>query len=255
LQHEFFTLGGKKMASSKGIGAEALEIVSIYPPEVVRFLMLRTPPKRHLEFDPAGMTLPRLLDEYDRAAKAYLEDEESDLAKTWRLSQVSPTPEAPGFRVRFSTVANWLQIPSIKPEAEAEKEKGARLTDAELRDLHRRIELARAWLERWAPDDAKFEVLETTPNVELTPQQRRYLFAIKALIGTVHDAGEMQNQLYELAKKAGLVKPDGKPSQDAFAAIYLAFIGKPNGPRAGWLLLSIEPERVRRRLDDLGRAA
>src|SRR5207244_680424 len=75
LQHEFFTVGGKKMASSKGIGAEAVEIVAIYPPEVVRFLMLRTHPKRHLEFDPAGMTLPRLMDEYDRAADAYRGDE------------------------------------------------------------------------------------------------------------------------------------------------------------------------------------
>jgi lysyl-tRNA synthetase class 1 len=91
--------------------------------------------------------------------------------------------------------------------------------------------------------------------VELTPEQRRYLFAIKALIGTVHDADEMQNELYELAKKVGLVNADGKPSRDAFTAIYLAFIGKPNGPRAGWLLLSIDPERVRRRLDDVGRAA
>jgi lysyl-tRNA synthetase class 1 len=156
--------------------------------------------------------------------------------------------------VRFTTVASWLQIPSIKPEAEAEKEKGARLTDAELRELHRRVELARVWLERWAPDEVRFQVLETTPQVELSPEQRRYLFAIKALIGTVHDADEMQNELYELAKKVGLVNADGKPSRDAFAAIYLAFIGKPNGPRAGWLLLSIDPERVRRRLDDLGRA-
>jgi lysyl-tRNA synthetase class 1 len=195
------------------------------------------------------------MDEYDRAADAYREDPEADLAKTWRLSQVSPTPETPGFRVRFSTVANWLQIPSIKPEAEAEKEKGARLTDAELRELHRRLELARAWLERWAPDEAKFQVQEATPRVELTPEQRRYLFAIKALIGTVHDADEMQNQLYEVAKQIGLLDAKGKPSRDAFAAIYLAFIGKPNGPRAGWLLLSIEPDRVRRRLDDLGRAA
>jgi len=98
-------------------------------------------------------------------------------------------------------------------------------------------------------------VLVDTPEVELTPEQRRYLFEIKALIGTVHDAAEMQNQLYELAKKVGLVNAEGKPSRDAFAAIYLAFIGKRDGPRAGWLLLSIEPERVRRRLDDLGRAA
>src|SRR5207244_12049227 len=138
LQHEFFLLGGKKMASSKGIGAEAHEIVATYPPEIVRFLMLRTPPKRHLEFDPAGVTLPRLMDEYDRAADAYREDEESDLGKTWRLSQVSPTPDPPGFRIRFTTVASWLQIPSNNPEAEAAKAKGARLTDAERRDLHRR---------------------------------------------------------------------------------------------------------------------
>jgi len=157
--------------------------------------------------------------------------------------------------VRFTTIAAWLQIPSIKPGAEAEKEKGARLTDEELRELHRRLDLARAWLERWAPEEARFQVQETTPKVELTPEQRRYLFAIKALIGTVHDAGEMQNQLYEVAKKERLLDAKGKPSQDAFAAIYLAFLGKPNGPRAGWLLLSIEPERVRRRLDDLGRAA
>jgi lysyl-tRNA synthetase class 1 len=254
LQHEFFTFGGKKMASSKGIGAEAVEIVAIYPPEVVRFLMLRTHPKRHLEFDPAGMTLPRLMDEYDRAAHAYREDQESDLGRTWRLSQVSPTPDDPGFHVRFTTVANWLQIPSIKPQAEAEKEKGARLTDAELRELHRRLELARAWLERWAPEEAKFTVLETTPDVDLSHEQRRYLFAIKALVGTVHDPDEMQNQLYEYAKNVGLLNEQGKPSRDAFAAIYLAFIGKSKGPRAGWLLLSIEPDRVRRRLDDLGRA-
>ncbi|MDQ2912712.1 MAG: hypothetical protein M3T56_05590, partial [Chloroflexota bacterium] len=228
---------------------------AVYPPEIVRFLMLRTPPKRHLEFDPAGMTLPRLMDEYDRSADAYREDPESDLAKTWRLSQVSPTPTAPGFRVRFSTVANWLQIPSIKAEAEAERDKGARLTDTELRELHRRLELAGAWLERWAPDEAKFQVQETTPRVDLSPEQRRYLIAIRALIGTVHDAGEMQNQLYEAAKTVGLLDAKGKPSQDAFAAIYLAFLGKPNGPRAGWLLLSIEPDFVRHRLDELGRAA
>src|SRR5437867_13292467 len=113
---------------------------------------------------------------------------------TWRLSLVSPAHAASGFRVRFTTVANWLQIPCIKPEAEAEKEKGARLTDAELRELHRRLELARAWLEQWAPDEAKFEVLAETPEVDLRPEQRRYLFEIKALIGTVHDAAEMQNE-------------------------------------------------------------
>ena len=255
LQHEFFTLGGKKMASSKGIGAKALEIVEVYPPELVRFLMLRTHPKRHLEFDPAGMTLPRLVDDYDRFADAFLQDPESDMGKTWRLSQVSSTPEPPGFRVRFQVLADWPQIPSIKPDAVAEKRKGARLSDSELRDLHRRLELARIWLDRWAPEEAKFTVPPQKPDVQLSEPQRRYLLAIKDLIGSVHDPEEMQNQLYERAKKVGLVNVEGKPAREAFAAIYLAFIGKPNGPKAGWLLTSLDPDFVRRRLDEMGRGA
>src|SRR2546425_959402 len=253
LAHEFFNFGGKKMATSKGLGATAVEIAEIYPPEMTRFLMLRTHPGRHIEFDPAGMTLPRLVDEYDRFADAYLVDPESDMGKTWRLSQISPDPAPPGFRVRLQILADWLQIRSISPEREAEKRKGSPLTESELRDLRRRLDLARAWLDRWAPEEAKFAVRETAPEVELTPAQRRYLLAIRSLIGKVHDAEEMQNELYECAKKCGFLTAEGKVSRDAFSAIYLAFIGRPNGPRAGMLLTSLEPAFVLRRLDEMGR--
>ena len=34
----------------------------------------------------------------------------------------------------------------------------------------------------------------------------------------------------------------------AFAAIYLAFLGRHNGPRAGWLLASLDKDFVVRRL-------
>jgi lysyl-tRNA synthetase class I len=64
----------------------------------------------------------------------------------------------------------------------------------------------------------------------------------------------MQDQLYETAKKIGLVGANGKVSQDAFAAIYLAFLGRPNGPKAGWLLTSLPADFVRKRLDEMGRA-
>lgn len=254
LQHEFFLMGGKKMASSKGVGAKAADIVEVYPPEIVRFLMLRTHPKRHLEFDPAGMTLPRLMDDYDRFGDAYVTDPESDMAKTWRLSQVSPTPQPPSFRIRFQILADWLQMPSVSPEQQAGRRKGAPLSVSELRDLHSRLALARVWLDRWAPDEAKFTVLPDKPSVELNDAQRRYLLAIKDLIAKVHDPDEMQNQLYETAKKVGLLDEKGKPSRDAFSAIYLAFIGRPNGPRAGSLLTSLDPDFVRRRLDEMGRS-
>ena len=249
LAHEFFLYGGKKMATSKDVGAKAAELAAIYPPETVRFLMLRTHPKRHIEFDPAGLTLPKLMDEYDRCANEYLRDPRADLAKVWRLSQVSPDPAPPPpYRARFVTVANWLQIPSITPEKEAEREKAVPLDDAELRDLHVRIELARIWLERWAPDEAKFSVSPTLPAAakSLTGPQRTYLRRLaEDLDGAEPDT--MQQEMYELAKELGLVRPDGKVAQDAFAAIYLALIGKPSGPKAGWLVASLDRDFVRRR--------
>jgi lysyl-tRNA synthetase class 1 len=239
------------MATSKGLGASATDLVKVYPPEIVRFLMLRTHPKRHVEFDPAGLTLPKLIDEYDRCADAFRNEPESDQAKIWALSQVAEDPEPPGFRVRFAIVADWVQIPSVDPIKEAEKRKDAPLTPSERNDLEQRIALARVWLERWAPDDARFSVLPQLPEtITLTDAQRRYLGSVKELIGKIHDPEVMQNELYETAKRVGLVGADGKVSREAFSAIYLALLGKPSGPKAGWLLTTLSDDFLVRRLDE-----
>ena len=45
------------------------------------------------------------------------------------------------------------------------------------------------------------------------------------------------------------------PAGRAFGAIYLAFLGRTNGPRAGWLLASLDPAFVVDRLREAaGRA-
>ncbi len=254
IMHEFLNVGGKKMSTSrpeewKALGAAAHDFVAIFPPELVRFLMLRTHPSRHIDFDPTGSSVPKLFDEYDRCADAYLTARESDLAKVWWLSQTSEDPEPPAFRVRFSIVADWLQIPSVEPFGEAEERKGAPLTAPERSDLERRIALARHWLERWAPDDAKFSVRPELPAITLTAEQKRYLGEVRGLLGTTGDPEALQNELYEAAKRVW----DGRAPRDAFAAIYLAFLGTPNGPRAAWLLTTLAPEVVRRRLEEAAR--
>ena len=257
LVHEFVTIGGRKMSTSKGIGASAVELVDIYPGELVRFLMLRTHPKRAIEFDPAGMSLPRLVDEYDRCADAYLADPGSDLAKVWRLSQIAE-PVAPiVHRVRLSLIADWLQIPSIDPVAEAAKRKKSPLTDAEARDLERRIALARVWLERWAPDEARHSVSTTLPpaTAALSDPQRAFLERARDEIGRTADPEAMQERLYEIAKDLGLTNPDGRVSKAAFESIYLSIFGKPNGPRAAWLLVTLDQDFVAKRLEEAARAA
>ena len=228
----------------------AVELVELYPGELVRFLMLRTHPKRAIEFDPAGNSLPRLLDEYDRCAEAFAVDPESDLGKVWKLSQISADAGPAGFVVRFSVVASWIQIPSIDPAREAGTLKGTALTTLEHADLDARIALARVWLERWAPDEARYSVAATLPEAAaaLTDAQRVFLGRARDEIGRIVDAEAMQERLYEIAKEVGLVTAEGKVSRDAFAALYLAFIGKPNGPRAAWLLVTLDPVFVTGRL-------
>ena len=44
----------------------------------------------------------------------------------------------------------------------------------------------------------------------------------------------------------------GLPAGKAFAALYLAFLGRPSGPRAGWLLAALDRSFV---LDRLRQAA
>ena len=256
LVHEFFNIGGKKMSTSKGLGASAVELVELYPGEIVRFLLLRTHPKRAVEFDPAGNTLPRLYDEYDRCADAFLEDPRSDFGKIWKLSQVTEDAKPVIFRVRFGTVADWLQIPSIEPHAEAAKRKKAPLTPDESLDLEKRIGLAKVWLERWAPDEARFAVAETLPpaTAMLTDPQRAFLERVTAEIGRIGDPEAMQERLYEVAKEVGLTTPEGKVSKAAFEALYITFIGRTNGPRAAWLITTLDPAFVKRRLEEAARA-
>lgn len=257
LFHEFLNLGGKKMSSSKGIGAAAHDLVGAYPGELIRFLMLRTRPQTAIEFDPAGQALPRLLDEYDRCADAFAADPGSELGRVWALSQLGDAPVPLGFRVRFSVLASWIQIPSIDPRSEAVKVKGSSLTAGEERELGRRIDLARVWLERWAPEEAKFGVASELPAVSLSDPQRAYLREVAAFVGTITDPEAMQEELFEAAKRVGLVTPEGKVSKDAFGALYSAFIGKPNGPRAGWLLTTLfekDAAFVRKRLEDAAKA-
>lgn len=78
--------------------------------------------------------------------------------------------------------------------------------------------------------------------------------AVRELIGKIGDPEALQYELYETAKRVGVVGPDGKVSRDAFSAIYLVFLGKPSGPKAGWLLTTLADDFVRRRIDEAAKS-
>lgn len=252
--YEFVTVGGKKMSTShaehwKHLGAAAHEIVELLTGEIVRFLMLRIRPATTIEFDPSGDRIPKLFDDYDRAAEAYVNDPQSDAGRVYALSQLSDEVRT-GYRVPFHILANWLQMPHLDPKAQAEALVGRRLIPWEVQELDRRAAVARIWLERWAPEEVKFAVSQTLPPAahELTPKQRELLRRLLPFLGDSLGPDELQVKIRDLGKELAL------PPQDVFGAVYLAFIGKPHGPRAAWLLSGLDREFVRRRLEEAAAA-
>lgn len=252
--YEFVTIAGKKMSTShaeawRHLGAAAHEIVELLTGEIVRFLMLRTRPASTIEFDPTGDRVPRLFDEYDRAAEAYVNEAASDLGRLHGLSQLSSDVRT-GYRVPFRLLANWLQMPYLDPVRQTEALIGRKLTEWEELELMRRAKVARIWLERWAPDDAKFAVSQTLPSAahDLSAKQRELLLRLLAFLQDSLGPEELSTKIYDLRKELGL------ESSEAFAAVYVALIGQPRGPRAGELLASLDRGFVRRRLEEAARA-
>ncbi len=170
--YEFFLTGGKKMSSSKGVGMTGGELLSALPPELVRFLMVKTKINQAVNFDPyEPTTIPRLFDEYDE--------------------------KNPSNKMRFSDVVNLLQVPGKEKELERE-------------DVLPRVSYAKIWLDRFAPEEDKFTVKDEFPEaaLHLSGLQKIFLGKIIDEISKDLKPEVFEVRLYELAKEIELSSKD-----------------------------------------------
>jgi lysyl-tRNA synthetase class 1 len=254
--YEFLNIGGRKMSTSKGRGAAAHRIVEVVPPEQLRMLFLRPRPNQAIEFDPDGTdAIPRLFDEFDRLAGATAGREvkgelpggyEAVFRYSLLRADADVGVEAAAFRPDFSHLALLIQVPGVDIADRVKAEKGTRLTMREREILAERTAAARSWLETYAPERARIVVREDLPTEAgaLDPAQRSYLLALAAAAERSWPASgaDWQTLIFATAADAGL--PPGR----SFGALYAAFLGRANGPRAGWLLASLAPGFVVDRL-------
>jgi len=166
IAYEFFLMGGKKMSSSKGIGATAREMVEILPPEVLRYLILRTPPERTINFDPEGEMIPQLFDDYDK--------------------------EYPGAPLSFRKVVFGLQMGELSKLDNSDKTK-------------EREKYAKIWLKRFAPERYIFKIQKELPAEakKLSREQKIFLEKIKMMIeGNKKITGEeLHQEIHQLKEK------------------------------------------------------
>jgi lysyl-tRNA synthetase class 1 len=257
LPYEFLNIGGRKMSTSKGRGAAAHEIVEVIPPEQLRLLFLRPRPNQAIEFDPDGTdAIPRVFDEFDRLAAAAAGHEvkgelPADADRIFRYALLDPAAdvaaEAARYRPAFAHLSLLAQIPGVDVAARVAAEKGSALSVEERRILEERLAAVGGWLDSYAPERARIEIRRDALPPEATAlgeDQRVWLGALARAAETapLPSGDAWQALIFEVAETAAL------PAGRAFGALYMAFLGRTNGPRAGWLLASLEPGFVVERL-------
>ncbi|RLT48850.1 MAG: lysine--tRNA ligase [Candidatus Limnocylindrus sp. ZSMar2m-chloro-G89] len=259
VMYEFLNVGGKKMSTSKGHGAAAHAVAESIPPSALRFLFLRPRPNQAIDFDPSGTdAIPRLMDEYDRistatAGKPVRGELPTDHDRMHFYSQVADVDAAgaataaAAWRPAFGQLSLLLQLPGVDAPARAAEEKGSPLSAAEQQELDERIDAAKHWLADYAPDEARIAVRDELPEDvvrALSAEERAWLLALATAADAAKPTGgeAWQSLIFSAAKEGGL-----QPVR-AFASLYAAFLGRTNGPRAGWLLAALDPALVVTRL-------
>ncbi len=256
--YEFLNIGGRKMSTSRGHGAAAHRIAEVIPAEQLRLLMVRPRPGSAIEFDPDRTdAIPRLFDESDRIAAAAaglpvrgeLPAHPDRLFAAALLDPVANTStEGARYRPPFSHLALLVQVPGVDLEARMEAEKGGPLTAEEHSTLDLRAASARSWLETYAPDAARVAVARDglpAAAAELDSSQRAALATLATGLPADAWSGEtLQAAIFDAARTHEL------PAGRAFEAVYRAFLGRASGPRAGWLLASLERDFVAERRRD-----
>ncbi len=262
--YEWFTIGGAKMSSSKGIGTSAKDAASILPPDILRFLLVRTPIERSIDFNPFGDTIPNLVDDYDRCLTAYFDKLENkipdgkqgevleDFARIAELSQVRPLPTTRMYLPRFRTIVNLLKTRADILEF-FEKQKGSSLNNYERELLEERIIYAEGYLKTYAEDSDKIELLESLPDgLALTQSQKTFLKLLKVELekletclpaGTAEDREKIQEIVFTILKENNL------QAKEVFKAFYQILIGKEFGPKASDIILEFGVKTVITRIE------
>ncbi len=224
IPYEWISLRGMgDMASSKGNVLSIDKALQILPPEILRYMILRTKPLKTISFDP-GMPVLYLIDEFD--------DRESK-RRNDRAIELSSAAGFPPMDIPYRHIVTVAQIAEFDPVRVRDivQERGYVVQD--FKALQERISYARRWLQKFAPDEMIFQVKREFPAEikNLSSTQKTFLSLLADSLKKEMSGEEIHQLIYSLSKEI----EDEEPSR-LFQAIYISLLGKTRGPRAGSFL-------------------
>ena len=251
--YEYILIGGKKMSSSKGNVFTIRQMLDVAPPDIPRFFFFRTYPNKHKEFSFPGDMLP-LMDEFERFERAHYgedqgfpEKEVEDAKRAYVLSRLSPPPAKKSL-VGYQHLQVVCQVAKSWPEAVAVLARTGMEVDVNDAETKTKFEKAASYVDLHFPLEKKFTLATEKPAVPLTDAQRKYASSLADQLSQLQQwSPEVIHQVvHALGKESGL------GAGAAFQTVYLSFLARTNGPRAGFFLSSLDKEFVVCRLREMG---
>jgi lysyl-tRNA synthetase class 1 len=257
--YEWIMLGKEgAMSSSTGVVVSISDMLKVVPPEVLRYLIIRTKPEKHIRFDPA-MPLLTLVDNFERLSTA--EDISGYDRTVLKLSHASGLCHTD---IPFKHMTTIYQVADGDADRIMEIVERAGYDTEKEKCIRELADNVASWLEMFAPDMVKFSVQENVPTLAatLTDEQRAFL---KALTESLKAAGELDgdayhNLIYSAKEEGGElhgrikkilgVEELALSPKTLFKAIYIAVLGQASGPKAGWFLSSLERDFLIRRFSE-----
>ena len=232
--YDFINMAGdtKKMSASKGTGLDAVEGSEIMPSEVVRYLILKSPPLKLISFDPINGVV-KLMDEF--AAFAAKEDKSEAEAQLFDIctrggqehvvSRVPFSHLVASYQAALKDVDKTLEIIRLTEYAD--------VVSAESDVIRKELQFIEQWLQRRAPDDVKFSLVDHVDADNFTDAEKAYFSALADKINTAPedaDGAWFHQAIYEFKDTVDL------EPKELFQSLYRLIIDKSSGPRAGWFL-------------------
>lgn len=242
--YEWVRISGRDMSTSEGIVFTPKTWLQIAPPELYRFIMLKTDLARAVNIRPEA--IPDMIDEFERFERVYYglddaDDETQALAQiVYPLAMTGPVSEEyiPKLPFKFAVVMSQLEDllgmdTIVERSEEALKQQYALQTvpNVAKKRIPVRLRRARKWVEMFGSKGDLIQVPEEIPKQvldTLTPEDATYLHEILNLLqeGPLQDE-EIQTGVFETANEL-----DFKVRR-AFTVLYRVLISRKSGPRLG----------------------
>lgn len=222
----------KKMSKSAGNVITAKELLTILPPEIVWFFLLRSSPDKQLFFG-EGETLVRLFDDFaSLQAKPDKTDDEQHLLDLCLAQVDEPVVSNVPFSHLVASYQAALKDPA-KTLAIIERTEHADTARGQAEIITRELAFIDNWLKQWAPDEVKFDLKEQIEKDSFSENELKLFANLAEKVASAPaeaDGAWFHEAIYEQKDEH-----DMQP-KEMFSALYRLLIGKTSGPRAGWFL-------------------